>query len=528
MAYLKNLNTRAMENKEKILNINPIMKADYPDPDVIRVGDTYFMVSTTMHFMPGCEILKSYDLIHWEHASYVYETLDGTPGQRLEGDKNIYGQGMWAATIRYHDNKFYVCFVANDTRKTYLYTASNVDGPWEKKIIEGFYHDCSLFFDEDGRVYIVYGNSDIWLTELKKDLSGPLEGGLHRIIVSDKGNTILGYEGSHIYKIDGRYYVFFIHSRKDKWMRTQACFMAESLEGEFTGGDVLEDDRGYCGQGVAQGGIVDTCDGLWYAILFQDHGAVGRIPVLVPVMWENHYPVFGNAGKVPEKITTKNTRPGYVYQPLVGSDDFISSCDKEGVLRLSPRWQFNHEPDSRFYELDATRGGYTITTSKISVNLTQALNTITQRMKFPSCAAEVSVDALDLREGDYAGLCALQGCYGMVAITKREGKYWLVMKRRAAHDDSLMAMETDGSPGNEEEIVPMEGASVRLRAQVDFEQMKDEIIFCYHNGTEFVQIGKPHKLYFKMDHFTGCRFGLFLYATKEVGGKATFHHFTYE
>lgn len=89
--------------------INPITRLDYPDPDVIRVDNTYYMVSTTMHFMPGCEILRSYDLVNWEHASYVYDVLDSTPGQKIEGEENIYGQGMWAASLRYHKGIFYVC-----------------------------------------------------------------------------------------------------------------------------------------------------------------------------------------------------------------------------------------------------------------------------------------------------------------------------------------------------------------------------------------------------------------------------------
>ena len=139
--------------------INPITKLDYPDVDVIRVEDTYYMVSTTTHFMPGCEILRSYDLINWEHAAYLYDVLDSTPGQRLEGEENIYGRGMWAATLRFHKGTFYVIFVANDTHKTYLFTAPNVVGPWEKKEIEGFYHDCSLLFDDDEKVYLVYGKN---------------------------------------------------------------------------------------------------------------------------------------------------------------------------------------------------------------------------------------------------------------------------------------------------------------------------------------------------------------------------------
>ncbi|MFR7459603.1 MAG: glycoside hydrolase 43 family protein [Subdoligranulum sp.] len=182
------------------MNVNPITRLDYPDPDVIRVEDTYYMVSTTMHFMPGCEILQSFDLVHWEHATYVYETLDHTDAQQLKSGQNIYGQGMWAASLRYHEGRFYICFVANDTRKTYLYTSEKIDGPWKKQLIEGFYHDGSLLFDEDGRNYIVYGNDEIWITELNEDLTAPKKDGLHRLLVSDHKNPELGYEGSHIQK----------------------------------------------------------------------------------------------------------------------------------------------------------------------------------------------------------------------------------------------------------------------------------------------------------------------------------------
>ena len=238
--------------------VNPILKLDYPDPDVIRVGEIYYMVTTTMHFMPGGEILRSYDLVNWEHAAFVYDRLDSTPAQRLEQDQNIYGKGMWAASLRFHGGMFYVCFAANDTGKTYLYTAESIAGPWKKRCIEGFYHDCSLLFDEE-KVYIAYGNKEIYITQLNEDLSAPLPGGLHRLAVCDTGHPGLGYEGTHFYKINQKYYLFLIHSLRDRWMRTEACFVADSIDGEFVGGDVLIDDRGYCNQGVAPAGD-------WYAV----------------------------------------------------------------------------------------------------------------------------------------------------------------------------------------------------------------------------------------------------------------------
>lgn len=114
-----------MEIKQKGINneCKSYNKIGLSGSDVIRVEDTYYMVSTTMHFMPGCEILQSFDLVHWEHVTYVYETLDHTDAQQLKSGQNIYGQGMWAASLRYHEGRFYICFVANDTRKTYLYTS---------------------------------------------------------------------------------------------------------------------------------------------------------------------------------------------------------------------------------------------------------------------------------------------------------------------------------------------------------------------------------------------------------------------
>ncbi len=545
--------------------INPLTRLDYPDPDVIRVGDTYYMVSTTMYFMPGCEILRSYDLRNWEHAAYVYDTLDGTPGQRLQDGRNIYGKGMWAASLRYREDEdgtggtFYVCFVANDTHRTYLYTARAIEGPWEKRNVEGFYHDCSLLFDDDGSVYIAYGNRDIYITQLKEDLSGPLEGGLHRLAVSDGDNPFLGYEGSHFYKVNGKYYLFLIHSRRDGWRRVESCFVADSILGEFTGGDVLDDDRGYCGQGVAQGGLVDTPDGKWYAVLFQDSGAVGRIPVLIPVTWKNDRPVFGEDGRILENFPLKSTRPDYRYRPLVESEDFRGS--------LKPCWQFNHEPDWTLIDHDREQGVWKLTSAQVCGELTQAVNTLTQRMRYPGCAAEVTVDGSNLREGDYAGLCALQGCYGMIALTRREGKLCIVTLTAASQEEpepseieqepetseigqgQITAGARQGSESSgmrrddcgsgvacrEWETVPATGEQLRLRLEADFTRMKDTASFYYWKeegegdlSGSWVKTGPDHRLSFRLDHFTGCRFGLAFYSTVQAGGSAAFSDFRYQ
>jgi beta-xylosidase len=504
---------------------NPIIWADYPDVDAIRVEDTYYMVSTTMHFMPGCVILRSYDLIHWEVAAHVYDALDDTPDQKLEGEKHIYGKGMWAASLRYHKGKFYVCFVANDTHKTYLFTTYDVNGPWKRQIIEGFFHDCSLLFDDDESIYIVYGNTEIHLTELKDDLSGPKPGGLNRIIVKDTEPHYLGYEGSHLYKINGKYYIFFIHMLKSKGRRTEACFVADSLEGEFTGGEVFDDDMGYHNSGVAQGGIVDTPDGKWYSILFQDHGAVGRIPVIIPLCFENDFPVFDK--KAPEYIEIPSTRPGYVYQPLVGNDDFIYEDNEKGKVQLKDFWQWNHIPNDALWSVAEKPGTYRIHSGKISPNLNFAVNTLTQRTMGPECEAVVTLDGIELKDGDYAGLCFLISSYGFIGLTKDAGQNYLIMCARPANDKSIFGNLVDSQPAVEYARIPVTGDKVTLKAYGNFVDGKDECEFYYRDGEAWEKLGITHNLVWKLDQFVGCRFGLFLYSTKEIGGTAEFSKFKY-
>ena len=147
---------------------NPVIYSDFPDPDIIRVGEDYYMVSTAMHFFPGAQLLHSRDLVHWGHCAYVYDTFGETAQQRMD-DGLLYGRGMWAASLRHHAGRFYLLFTCNDTGHSYLYTAETPDH-WTRQPLEGFYYDPSLFFDDDGRVYIAHGNRRIRLTEMRPDI----------------------------------------------------------------------------------------------------------------------------------------------------------------------------------------------------------------------------------------------------------------------------------------------------------------------------------------------------------------------
>lgn len=503
--------------------INPLIPMDYPDPDVIRVGDTYYMVSTTMHFMPGCVILKSYNLADWEICTYVYEVLEETEAECLRNGKNAYGQGMWAATLRYHEGMFYIIFVANDTGKTYLFRSEDMEGPWKKNIIEGFYHDCSLLFD-DGKAYLAYGNRQIYIIELNKELTGPKTGGLHKMVVEDPDDVRLGYEGTHWYKIHGKYYMFFIHwHREEGARRSQACYVSDQLAGPYTGRDVLDTDGGYCNQGVAQGSIIDTPEGEWYGIFFRDTGAVGRLPVLVPMSWEEDFPVFGIDGEVPDEWQLTDNRPEYEYAPLYGSDDFDS---------WKPFWQWNHVPDEKYIRLGRQEQGekqeLRLYTSKVCHNVTQAPNTLTQRLVYPGSQVTVTVDGTQLRDGDVAGLCLLQGDYGLIGIMKEEDQYYLVQLNRPG--------ETVGNMNpSEDETIPVVTAKlsidnpvVKLRATTDFTKMRDVAGFEVEADGHWQSFGELMKLYFKLDHFCGVRVGLCCYATKQAGGYGAFRGFFFE
>lgn len=484
---------------------NPVIYADYPDLDVIRVGDTYYMVSTTMHMFPGGDILQSKDLVHWELCCHMYEHLDSTPAQKLE-EGFIYGKGMWAASLRYHEGVFHVVFVCNDTHRSYHLTAENPAGPWTYHPMEGFYHDCSILFDDDGRVYLAYGNREIHIQEMNPDLSGPKEGGLHRIAIVDPDDVTLGFEGTHLYKINGYYYLFMIHWHRDgNRRRTEACYRADSIDGVFTGRDILDDDMGFFNQGVAQGGIVDTPDGKWYAMLFQDHGACGRMPVLVPMRWEDDFPVMDGA---PAELIGFHEAPEKPLHPLISSDSLRGE-------ELADWWQWNHEPD--LSRVNLTQEGLVLHALP-AADFELARNTLTQRTSGPVSAFEVTLDASYLQEGDRAGLAALQGCYATLCVEKVGEGWQLVYTQRQFKEKQ----------GTDTAFAPIASPVVRLRAEFNFGDLNDKARFFYLDGGEWKAIGEEHQLRYTLDHFMGTRIGLCCYSrTGDEAGYAVFRDFVY-
>ena len=503
----------------KLIAQNPVIFTDMPDPDVIRVNNTYYMISTTMHFMPGGVILRSYNLKDWEICSHLYDKLEDYPAARME-DGTIYGSGMWAGSLRYHNGRFYALHIANDTHRSYLYTSENAEGPWEQTSGSAFYYDPGLFFDDDGTPYVVHGNRHIKITELEKDCLTAKEGGLNKEIICDDDSVRLGHEGSHLYKINGKYYLFTIHWPSGG-MRTECCFVTDKLEGPWKGKEVLSHDMGYCGQGVAQGGLVDTPDGKWYGMLFQDRGAAGRMPILVDVNFENDFPVFGKNGCVSKEIEVFDLNPNYKYASLSDCDSF--SYD-EGNPVLKKVWEWNHIPDNKNWKI---RGGnLVITNQKGGLNPVNVQNVLTQRLVGFKPRAVTFIDGSLLEEGDVAGLCAFQSNYVFGGITKENGKYYFVGGKKPLKDGKPEYSRNDTTAPEIFEKIELSGSKVQIKLNFDFTDMKDLVTVQYRekNDDEWKLAGKPFKLYFQLDHFTGTRAGLFVYGNKN-GGDAVFEEF---
>ncbi|MBO8131912.1 MAG: family 43 glycosylhydrolase [Candidatus Marinimicrobia bacterium] len=484
---------------------NPIIWADVPDPSVITVDSCYYMSSTTMHMCPGVPIMKSKDLVNWEIVNYVYDTLSNSDEMNLENGKNAYGKGSWASCLRYHNGFFYLVTFSYTTNKTYIFKTDDIEnGVWERSIINQVCHDPSLLFDDDGKVYLVYGIDNIKVLELTEDVTAIKHGGLNRTII-ESASKIAGTEfyvaaeGSHIHKIRGKYYIFLISWPKGG-MRTQLVFRSERITGPYEGKIALKYE------GIAQGGLVESIDGKWYALLFQDHGSVGRIPCLVPVTWENGWPVFGIKGKVPTEldIPVKNDS----IPKIVSSDDF------EWTEKMPLVWQWNHNPDNRYWSTKQRPGYLRLINGRVDRDFTETRNTLTQRTFGPRCSGEIKMDTRNMKDGDIAGLGLLQEIYGFVAV-RRDGEI----------KNIVMVNSSAGRPEIVESVL-LEQDTVFLRVSCDLENRSDSAYFYYSlDGVKWIEIGNILKMEYRLSHFMGYKFALFNYATKSTGGYVDFDFF---
>jgi beta-xylosidase len=505
---------------------NPIIWADVPDVSVIRVNDTYYMTSTTMHMNPGVPVMKSKDLVNWEIVNYLYDVLAATDKQTLSNGQSLYGQGSWASSIRYHNGKFYVAFASNDIGKTFIFQTSDIEkGPWEKyELAGGVYHDMSLLFDYDGRVYMVYGNGTIRIIELTSDATAVKAGGMNKVIIQNAsapaGSGGLGAEGSHIYKIDGKYYIFHI-SWPSGGIRTQLVHKADAIDGQYEGKVALRSGSSASGAGVAQGGIVQSPDGKWYGMLFQDFGSVGRIPYIIPVTWSaDGWPVFGDvndtgiAAELSKAWVSSDNFDQRAEKSAAYHTEVVSGENDHNGSNLGLVWQWNHNPDNRYWSLTERTGYLRLTTGSTSTSIHNARNTLTQRTFGPESSGTIAIDVSHMKDGDYAGIGSFQQNYGFVGIKMSGTAKSVVM----VNGNSTSAVEVASVPLNQD--------TVYLRTELDFKNRTDKGYFYYSlDGERWAAIGNTLQMSYTLPHFMGYRFALFNYATKTTGGYVDFDYY---
>lgn len=507
---------------------NPMLWADVPDPDIIRVGDSFYLVSTTMHLMPGAPIMRSKDLKNWETVSYVFDRLTDSPKYDLQ-EGTVYGRGQWATSLKYHNGKFYALLAPNEPGemgKTYIFSAEKAEGPWTLVSRMRHFHDCSLFFDDDDRVYVVYGTGE--MMELKKDLSDVIEGTHQKIFQREEDERGL-LEGSRMIKHNGKYYLLMIsHVYAPGRHRREVCYRADDIHGPYEKQVILESEFGGFSY-EAQGTIVDTQDGDWYGVIFQDRGGVGRVLTLMPCRWINGWPMLGDEnGKVPD--TMRPLVSGQPTKSIVNSDDFSDA-------KLGLHWQWNHNPIDEAWSLTERPGWLRLKTNRVVPNLFEAPNTVTQRMEGPTCSGSIVMDLSKMKDGDCAGLSAFNGDSGVLTI-KKEGKRWILSMTEQSVSLTDREKRVTDVKITEKETIELKQKKIWLRVDGDFRPFKendgvkiggDMATFYYSlDGEQWVKIGSDFRMRFDYRRFfMGTKFGIFCYATKKNGGYVDIDEFNY-
>ncbi|WNR45950.1 glycoside hydrolase family 43 protein [Paenibacillus roseipurpureus] len=377
---------------------NPVLMADYSDPDVVRVGEDFYMVCSEFHFM-GMPVLHSKDLVNWTIIGQVYD--------RLEMDSKYdsmekYGKGSWAPSIRFHDGLFYVYFCTPD-EGLYMSTAVNPAGPWAPlhEVARAYrWEDPCPFWDDDGQAYL--GRSQCG--------AGPII--LHRMTpdgksLLDDGVTIYEgecAEGTKIYKRNGYYYLIIPEGTVPYGWQTAA--RSRNLYGPYERQVVLSQQDTWV-NGPHQGGYVELENGEGWFLHFSHTGALGRIVHLQPVTWIEDWPLIGYS---------KNDRfpgkPVTVWKkPEVGSSHPIcapQTSDNFDSPQLGLQWQWNHNPDDRSWSL-TERPGYLRLRTQPGIDLLRARNVLTQKIMGTSGVITIKLDTASMGFNQRAGVALMGG-----------------------------------------------------------------------------------------------------------------------
>ncbi len=469
---------------------NPVIAGDFPDPDVIRVEDTYYMVSTTMFVFPGVTIIKSKDLVNWEYASNAVIEFPYSDCYNLDSCDR-YSHGQWATSLKYHGGKFHLLFITLDEGGFYL-TADQAEGPWDIRKLDKGYYDPGLFFDDDGSIYVTHGYSTIYMTKVNEAMEP-----LSKDSVVFVGDIRRGLEGSHVYKINGYYYLYSTYGGRDG---IQVALRSKNIWGPYEQKIVIQDwRRGHPNFGIHQGALIETQTGEWWTMLFVDKGPFGRFPSLQPVTWVDDWPMVGVNGE--SVITYQKPDVGQTYpiKQLPTSSEF-------GEETLGMQWGWNHNPDNSKWSLTERKGHLRLYTASVTDTLPMARNSLTQRMlsyyadTVPSTAI-TKIQLENMQDGDIAGLAIFQDPYAYIGIKKNHDGYQLQMVNHGVIIDSAH----------------YESDIIYLMAQPDYGSGQAKFAYSTDNQN-FYSFGNTLEMRFRLTVFTGNKYMLFNYATEKPGG----------
>ena len=514
---------------------NPLFYDEFSDPDIIRVGNDYYLAGTTMHTVPGLVILHSKDLVNWENISYCFDRFDfDDDAFSLKNHKEIYGQGIWAPAIRYANGQFYV-FSNINGKGLQCYTSKDIRGPWKHHNMQGRIYDLSVLFDDDGKIYAIHGYGEVKCTELKPDMSGPIEETERTII--PEGNAV--GEGHHMYKINGMYYLI---STDYKPNGRTLCSRSKSIWGPYETITITADETfGYhaapltqvprgekyrIGEdgtkfgipqvdkdatactNIHQGGIVEDQNGQWWALLMMDFHSIGRTVTLAPVTWKDGWPMLGlegNLGRAPRTWFKPNISLNEKHHaPYERNEDFNGKA-------LGRVWQWNHNPDDSKWSL---KNGRLRLQSMPAEQLMWARNSLTQRVIGPKSIATVELYTKGMKDGDVAGLGNINVPCSWIGIVKNGKEMTLRCFEQAINDTIDVSLE--------------KADKLWLRMVGDFDND------CAHyeyslDGTSYQQLGREMPLSYQLISFQGSRHALFAFNHKgKNGGYAEFDNFTVE
>lgn len=510
---------------------NPLFYDEFSDPDIIRVGDDYYLAGTTMHTVPGLVILHSKDLVNWENVSYCFDRFDFQDDQFwLKNHKEIYGQGIWAPCIRYANGQFYIYSNING-KGLQCYTSKDIHGPWTHHNMQGNIYDLSVLFDDDGKIYAIHGYGEVKCTELKPDMSGPIES-TERVIIPN--GSAVG-EGHHMYKINGMYYLISTDYRPNG--RT-LCSRAKSIWGPYENCVITADETfGYHAapltqvQGrivpdgtkfgipevdkdatactnIHQGGIVQTQKGDWWALLMMDFHSIGRTVTLAPITWKDGWPMLGlegNLGRAPRTwikpdIDTQVTP----HAPYQRNENFDGA-------QLGRVWQWNHNPEENMWSLN--KGRLRLKTMPAE-QLMWARNSLTQRVIGPESNVTVELYPKNMKDGDVAGLGNINVPCSWIGIVC-DGKSQILRCFEQAINDTI-----------DVQLEKTEKIWLRLVGHYDDNSAHYEYSL---DGKEFKQMGREMPLSYQLISFQGSRAALFAFNVKgNNGGYAEFDNFIVE